>query len=70
VLFRSGALHLFFLVTFSMPCMWAGLHSDRWVDGMPSYFTAMCPEYRTNRDACGGPGIPAYRPDYIWLPRQ
>jgi len=64
----AGALHLFFLLGFSLPSLWSGLHSDRWVDGMPSYFTAMCPEYRTQPDACGGPGIPVYRPPQVWLP--
>ena len=65
----AGALHLFFFLSFSMPSLWSGLHSDRWVDGMPSYFTAMCPQYRTRPEACGGPGIPAYRPTDLWLPQ-
>jgi hypothetical protein len=64
----AGALHLFFFVTYSMPMSWVGLHSDPWVDGMPSYFTAMCPEYATDRRTCGGPGIPVYRPPSNWLP--
>jgi hypothetical protein len=66
----AGALHLFFFLTFSMPSIWSGMHSDHWAAGMPSYFTAMCPEYRTQPQACGGPGIAAYRPDYVWLPAQ
>ena len=65
----AGALHLFFFLSFSMPSLWSGLHSDRWVDGMPSYFTAMCPQYRTRPETCGGPGIPAYRPPDVWLPQ-
>ena len=66
----AGALHLFFFLSFSLPSLWSGLHSDRWVEGMPSYFTAMCPEYPAQPDACGGPGIPAYRPPQVWLPRR
>lgn len=63
----AGALHLWFFFSFSLPSLWSGLHSDRWVEGMPSYFTAMCPEYRTQPEACGGPGIPIHRPPRVWL---
>ena len=65
----AGALHLFFFLAFSLPSMWGATHSDRWVAGVPSYFTAMCPEYPAQPQACGGAGIPAWRPDYVWLPR-
>ena len=65
-----GALQLFFRLSFSLPSLWSGLHSDRWVDNMPSYFTAMYPEYAAQPDTCGGPGIPAYRPPQICLPAR
>jgi hypothetical protein len=65
-----GAFQTFFLVSYTMPSMWSALHSDEWVDGMPSYFTAMCPEYPAKKELCGGAGIPAYRPEHNWLPEK
>lgn len=65
-----GAMHSLYIVTYTFPMLWASQHTDRWVDGMPSYFTRICPEYHIDPALCGGPGLPTHRPDYIWLPKD
>ena len=56
----TGALSVLNLM-YNIPIQTQGLHSDRWPKGLPSYLTYTCPEYKTNPDSCGGPGLPIAR---------
>ena len=63
-----GGLSLATIFLYAFPSMFNALHSDEWPEGLPSYLTTICPDYKTNRESCGGRGIPIYRPDHNWLP--
>ena len=65
----TGALSWIGLI-YTLPIQWQGQHTDVWPEGMPSYLTTTCPEYKVDRTKCGGPGVPMHRPDYVWLPSK
>jgi hypothetical protein len=65
----TGALSVIGLI-YTLPIQWQGQHTDAWPPGLPSYFTTTCPQYKVDPASCGGPGVPIYRPDYIWLPKS
>jgi len=58
-----GALNLVSLAGYFIPIQFQGLHTDPWPEGLPSYFTMTCPEYRVHPERCGGPGVSIPRAD-------
>lgn len=47
-----GITQSIFLVSWSAPMQLQSLHTQPWVEGLPSYFTATCPEYSSSPAAC------------------
>lgn len=63
-----GGLSLATIFLYALPAQFNALHTDEWPEGLPSYLTMICPEYKTHRESCGGRGVPIYRPQHNWLP--
>lgn len=57
-----GAVHLSFVLVYTVPNQWLSTHSDPHPDGYPSYLeNGMCAS-GPSQDQCPGPGIPMPRP--------